>query len=313
MEEGLLRLRAPAKINLSLEVLGKRADGYHELRMLMAPVSLFDEVVLERLPEPGRVEVRSNWAQVGEGEQNLCHRAARYYLERAGVGAGVRVRLTKRIPAGAGLGGGSSDAAATILGLEELFGRSLSPECLTDAAFRVGADVPFFFARAPAWVEGIGERVQPLPEFPRLWLVIVHPGAFLSTAAVFSRYRAPGNMELTRSQPPPTMPAFDFRCFVGGLRNDLQPVALGLEPAVGEALDALARVGAAGALMSGSGCATFGLFEDEARAREAQSALSRQPRVRDWFVEVVHTLAPGSFPFLPSSALPREDSSRAGA
>ncbi|MBI5443388.1 MAG: 4-(cytidine 5'-diphospho)-2-C-methyl-D-erythritol kinase [Deltaproteobacteria bacterium] len=290
-----VRLRAPAKVNLYLEVCGKRPDGYHDLRMLLAPVSLFDELSVESLEEPGRIELLAgDGAPAGAPEENLCHRAAKYYLKRAGVQAGARIRLEKRIPAGAGLGGGSSDAAVTILGLERLFGRELSAEDRAAAAFEVGADVPFFFARSAAWVEGIGERVVPFPALPALWLLLVYPGAFLSTGAVFSAL----TMELTTPKPAPTMQLFDFGGVSAGLRNDLQPAAVQLEPAVGEALSALGRVGAAGTLMSGSGSSAFGLFPDEESARAAHDAVSMDWSARGWLVEVVRTLPPGSFPFL---------------
>lgn len=290
---GSLRLRAPAKVNFFLEVLGRRPDGYHELKMLLAPVSLFDELVLEPLGEPGRIEVETDGdARVEAGERNLCHRAARFYFEATGVSAGVRVRLAKRIPVGAGLGGGSSDAATTLLGLEELFGVPLPPEARRAAAFRVGADVPFFFARSPAWVEGMGEVVCPAPALPVLWLVLVHPGVFLSTGAVFSRF----TMGLTTPRQPPTMIPFRFQGFVEGLRNDLEPAARALAPAVGNVLEALAAAGAPGVLMSGSGSAAFGLFPDEERAQEAASCVARHPGAAGWRIEVVHTLASGSVP-----------------
>ena len=118
------------------------------------------------------------------GEDNLCHRAARFYFAETGVQGGVAIELTKRVPTGAGLGGGSSDAAATVLGLERLYGRQLSPAARRRAAFAVGADVPFFFARAPAWVGGIGEVVEPVPELVPVWLVLVFPGVFLSTPSI---------------------------------------------------------------------------------------------------------------------------------
>lgn len=291
-----LHLRAPAKVNLFLEVRGKRTDGYHELRMFLAPVSLFDDLRLTRLGEAGRIEVsvEGTGGDVEPGERNLCHRAAAFYLERSGAGGGVRVELRKRIPVGAGLGGGSSDAAATILGLERLCVAPLSADDRRDAAFRVGADVPFFFARGPAWVGGMGEDVAAAPAFDPLWLVLVHPGVFLSTASVFSRF----TKGLTTSDLPPTIRNFRFRGFVEGLRNDLERAARALEPAVGEVLEALARAGAPGVLMSGSGSAAFGLFPDEGSAREAASWLERRPGAARWRIEAVRTLTPGSFPFL---------------
>lgn len=289
-----LRLAAPAKVNLFLEVRGKRPDGYHELRMFLAPVSLFDGLALEPLEEDGRVEVLSEGgAEVPSGEGNLCHRAARFYFGETGAPGGVRVRLSKAIPAGAGLGGGSSDAAATILGLERLCRRPLSAASRARAAFAVGADVPFFFARGPAWVEGIGELVHPVPAFDPLWLVLVHSGAFLSTRHVFSRF----TQGLTTPGAAHTIAQFNFRGFAAALRNDLEPAAMALEPSVGAALAALRAAGAAGVRMSGSGSAVFGLFPDEPSAQRAAVLLRQGHGTENWRVEVVHTLPPDTFPF----------------
>jgi 4-diphosphocytidyl-2-C-methyl-D-erythritol kinase len=290
-----LTLHAPAKVNLRLEVLGRREDGYHDLHMLMAPVSLCDTLLLRPLPESGRIEVilAEAAAAVHPGEENLCHTAARFYFAETGAQGGVSVELTKRIPAGAGLGGGSSDAAATVMGLEHLYGRRLSPEARRQAAFAVGADVPFFFARAPAWVGGVGEVVEPVPADSPVWLVLVFPGVFLSTAKVFSLLRR----GLTTPRQPPTIAQFNFRGLVAGLYNDLQVPALGTEPAVGEVLDVLAAAGAEGRLMSGSGSSVFGLFADEGKARAAAARVAGHPRAAAWQVEVVHTLTPGAFPF----------------
>ncbi len=289
-----LELAAPAKVNLYLEVVGRRPDGYHDLRMLMAPVSWFDRIVVEPLEEPQRVEFRlDGGGAVPRGEDNLCVRAARYYFRKTGVAAGVRITLSKRIPAGAGLGGGSSDAAATVLGLERLFGKRLDDEARGQAAFEVGADVPFFFARGPAWVEGVGERVRPLMEAPELWLVIVWPAAFLPTARVFSRFRK----GLTSRGRPPRIAQFDFRGVGAVLRNDLQPVAVLEAPVVGRALEFLKRTGTSHVLVSGSGSAVFGLFRERRQAVNAAEALRSAPETRGWTVRVVRTLRPGAFPF----------------
>ncbi|GAB4276604.1 MAG: 4-(cytidine 5'-diphospho)-2-C-methyl-D-erythritol kinase [Deferrisomatales bacterium] len=294
-----LQLAAPAKLNLHLEVRGKRPDGYHDLRMLMVPVSWWDEITLERLAEPGRVELRcSGEPGVEAGADNLCVRAARYYFEQAGVAGGVRIALRKRIPTGAGLGGGSSDAAAVILGLERLYQEPLGEGARREAAFRVGADVPFFFARCAAWVEGIGERVRPCRLAEPLWFVVVCPGVFLSTARVFSRF----TMGLTTSDRVHTIAQFNFQGVVRGLRNDLQPAAQALEPRVAEALDAVAAVGAPGRLMTGSGSAVFGLFAGEADARRAALRLRSLREARRWQVEAVRTVAPGAFPFWESTS-----------
>ncbi len=291
-----LDLLAPAKVNLFLSVRGRRPDGYHDLRMFLAPVSLFDRLRVERLPEAGRVEVACEGdAGVPSGEENLCARAARFYLAETGVPGGARISVRKAIPSGAGLGGGSSDAAVTILGLERLFGCDLSGASRERAAFRVGADVPFFFARRAAWVEGIGEVVIPAPEFAPLWMVLVHPGTFLSTREVFSRRASLG---LTTPGRPHTIAQFNFRGFTAALRNDLADAAQALAPAIRQALAALREAGAPGSLMSGSGSAVFGLFPDELAARRAASSVRSRAEAASWRVDVVRTLPPDAFPFL---------------
>lgn len=294
-----LLLRAPAKVNFYLEVCGKRPDGYHDLRMLLAPISLYDELSLEALGGHGLIEVESEGNPLVEsGEKNLCFRAARFFFEQTGVREGVRIRVRKHIPVGAGLGGGSSDAAAVILGLEALFGVILTPEARALAAFHVGADVPFFFARSAAWVEGIGERVIPAGDLDPLWLVVVHPGVFLSTAAVYSRV----TIGLTSPGRVPTIQPFRFQSFVESLRNDLEASAVALEPVVGEVLKTLVTAGARGRLLSGSGSAAFGLFLDEQEAQAGASRIIQKPQAAGWRVEVVRTLDPESFPFVSSAA-----------
>jgi 4-diphosphocytidyl-2-C-methyl-D-erythritol kinase len=158
----------------------------------------------------------------------------------------------------------------------------------------VGADVPFFFARSAAWVEGVGETVRPVSGIAPVWLVLVHPGVFLSTAKVFSRW----NIGLTSPIQPPTIAQFSFQGLLEGLRNDLQTAATELEPAVGTALDVLATAGAPVCLMSGSGSAVFGVFPGEFEARRVAARVAADPEARGWRVKVVDTLQPGAFPFL---------------
>jgi 4-diphosphocytidyl-2-C-methyl-D-erythritol kinase len=282
----LLRLRAAAKVNLVLEVVGKRPDGYHELRSLFAAVSLYDELALERLPAGAGIEVVSEGSvHVPSGDGNLCHKAARFFFAETGHPAGVRIRVSKSIPVGAGMGGGSSDAAATLLGLSRLFESPLTPAMKARSGFAVGADVPFFLAESgAAWIGGIGEEVRPAPLPERLWLVMVHPGVFLSTGEVFAQWRR----GLTKTPAVPTISQLGFREIAAGLRNDLETAARALEPSIGAALDALRAAGCEAASMTGSGSAVFGLFPDEDHARRAaQSLLGVVPD--GWRVEALHT------------------------
>lgn len=283
-----LRIKAPAKVNFYLEVRGKRPDGYHDLKMLMAPVSIFDEIEIETLPA-GRIEVFSKGSRhVESGEKNICHRAAKFFFVEAKIEGGARISVEKNIPVGAGMGGGSSDAASVIMGLEKLHGVALSPESIARSAFKVGADVPFFFAKGWAWVEGIGETVTPVAEESPVWLAVVHPGVFLSTASVFSGCT---NM-LTSAPLPPNISGFDFRGVSRGLRNDLLAPALAISPEVGEALAALKRAGGVHSLMTGSGSAVFAVFPSEEGAKETalRVAESAPP---GWKVFTARTLGGG--------------------
>lgn len=281
-----VELLAPAKVNLSLLVTGRRPDGYHELDSLMAPVSIFDRLLVEPIDAPGVIEVHSEGSpHVGSGEENICHRAARFFFEASGVKGGAKITVAKNIPVGAGMGGGSSDAASTILALEALCGVKLGEEARREAGFRVGADVPFFFVRGPAFVSGIGERVSPVRGMEPVNLVIVHPGKFLSTGAVYSNL----TIGLTSVGRGNTITHFHFKGIVDGLANDLEASARSLEPEVGRAIEALDSVGAARSLMSGSGSAVFGLFPDEGSAKAAAKALLGLAR-EGWRVETARLL-----------------------
>lgn len=266
-----LGLPAPAKLNLFLHVLGRRADGYHEIESVFAPVDLCDTLDFE-LRGDGRV-VRSG-DLTGPPEEDLAVRAALalrgHAVRSAGLagrvqGLGATIEVTKRIPVGAGLGGGSSDAATTLIALNRLWDLRLARADLARIAGELGADVPFFLGPGPAYVEGKGERCTPL-RLPAAWYVIVFPGAGLSTAAIFS------DPKLTRNRKRTTIAGFSDALSRGGIEalvgfggNDLEPVARAQLAAVDAALAAVAHGGAA--RMTGSGSAVFGVrgTADDAR------------------------------------------------
>lgn len=291
---GPLRLRCPAKVNLSLEVLGRRPDGYHELRSVMVPLSLADDLELRLDGEPG-VRLHVEGADLPAGPDNLVHRAATLFLEtvrgaslsagrRVEAGPGVEVRLTKRIPVGAGLGGGSSDAAATLVGLDRLLGSRLGEEELARLALRLGADVPFFVRGRAALATGVGERLEPLSGMPTLWMVLVNPGFPVSTADTYRAFDAAtgGSGRLTPAPPEVTIERFLKGPAAAGpaLRNDLETVTLRARPGLAELKRDLTSAGATGAVMSGSGPTVFGIFLDEPAAREAHDRLrGRQGRL----------------------------------
>jgi len=260
---------APAKLNLSLQVFGKRPDGYHHIRSVMVPVSLYDEVTVEEAP--AGISVDCDDPGVPTGAANSCHKAAALFLAWAGTPAGVRIRIRKAIPAESGLGGGSSDAAAALKGLIALTGRHPPREALLAMAVRVGADVPFFLPGGASLVEGFGERLTPLPWNVPFHAVIVRPAFGLSTREGYARLgRDPGD-------PPPRGPIPSFRTFpevAAVVRNDFEAAWGSSHPEIAVIKRELTSTGAAAAGLSGSGSAVFGLFTSEGAAREARGKLS---------------------------------------
>ncbi len=298
-----LRLQAPAKINLGLKILGRRADGYHEIESVFLPLSLADEIELtvgdstQYCVDLEVVHVQSTQFGVDEAvpsdARNLAFRAAQAFLEAADVSARVGLRLTKKIPAAAGLGGGSSDAAAVLRGLARIFPQAVSREKLTEIALTLGADLPFFLDPRPALVTGIGEKISPLDSIPEIALLLANPGLPLATADVYRAYDA---NSLTMSEAGSTMRALWGLCesawFSASdtpqgqaqnskaellvetlLRNDLEPVATALCPAVSDLRKKIEAVGAKAVGLSGSGPTVYGIFEDVRAARIAQARL----------------------------------------
>ena len=251
---------APAKLNLSLHVTGRRADGYHLLDSLVGFAGMGDVIALS----PGALSLAIDGpfaADLAADAGNLCLRAARL------AGGDAAIRLTKNLPVASGIGGGSADAAAVLRGLA----RMGHPQPADPA--RLGADVPVCLRSAPARMEGIGERVTPLPPLPALPLVLVNPGVAVSTPRVFAA------LDRRDNPPLPAIPAFaDGAALIGwlrGTRNDLEGPARALAPVIGQALAALAATGAGFARMSGSGATCFGLYDSAATAGQAAQALKQ--------------------------------------
>jgi 4-diphosphocytidyl-2-C-methyl-D-erythritol kinase len=296
-----LTLAAPAKINLSLRVLGRRADGYHDLDSIFHTVGLADEVRVEDAPEGVALTCSD---QALEGPDNLAARAALALLDHLGAtghraaGRGVRIHLEKRIPAGAGLGGGSSDAAAVLKGLNALWGLGFSPEILARIGAGVGSDVPFFVYGGAARVRGRGERVTPVAPWGRTWCLLLHPGVAVSTAAVYAAWdRARGASGLTARAGAPIMgPAPEgAESEVDSSAapvNDLEAAACQVAPEIGKALAALREAGGHEARMTGSGATVFCLAGSRAVLEETQRRLHPPPRWNLWITPL--TAAEGS-------------------
>lgn len=272
------RYRSLAKINLHLEVLGRRPDGFHELRTLFQTVDLADELTLEPTRTGGVELTVRGPAGIPTGPENLAWRAARVFLDRWGArGDGVRLHLDKRIPAGAGLGGGSSNAATVLRALAELHSPPVPLEELIPIARELGADVPFFLVGGAARARGRGDLLEPLPDAGRAWPVwILWPGRSLSTAAVFARWRpAAGEPP---SLPPPLARLFSEGRWEGAPPdwvgwNDLETAAFSIDRHLEELYTYLAQGRARAVRMSGSGSALFAFFDDEHAALEAGRGL----------------------------------------
>jgi 4-diphosphocytidyl-2-C-methyl-D-erythritol kinase len=253
------RWAAPAKLNLFLHVTGRRADGYHELQTLFQLIDLCDTLTIG-VRVDGQID-RPEGPESIAAESDLTVRAAHALKSATGTALGAEIRVRKRIPIGAGLGGGSSDAATTLLALNELWDCRLSTAELTRLALPLGADVPVFVQGSSAWAEGVGERLTPV-SLPERWYVVVYPGVPVSTREVFQ------SPELTRNSPLITIRAF----FESGGRNDCEPVVRTSVPEVAEALDWLLRW--APARLTGTGSCVFAAFSG---AAEAERLAARVP------------------------------------
>jgi 4-diphosphocytidyl-2-C-methyl-D-erythritol kinase len=271
----MIELHAAAKINLFLHVTGRRPDGYHELVSLMCRIDLYDTLLLDTSASGIHVDCRH--PDVPEGRKNLAYRAADLFFQTAGYRPAARVVIEKRIPVGAGLGGGSSDAAAVLRGLNQACGHPLSLAQLQALGLEIGADVPFFIDGRPSLATGVGERLDPFPNLDSHPLVTVFPGVAVSTAAIYKNL----NLGLTKCQKQLKSFLLNEEKFNVNrhLCNDLESVAVARFPRIETAKQALLARGAAGALMSGSGSAVFGLFDNLSTARRvAQSLTDRHNR-----------------------------------
>jgi 4-diphosphocytidyl-2-C-methyl-D-erythritol kinase len=268
-----IKLEAPAKLNICLKVVGKRGDGYHELVSVMVPIDLTDTLGIH-ITRGGEIQIQCTGLDVPAGEDNLAYRAARAFLKQAGINKGLLIELHKRIPVAAGLGGGSSDAAAVLLGLNSIWPGRLNPNELELLALGLGADVPFFLKAVPSLATGIGEILKPLEKWPDLWYTLIKPPIGVSTAWVYGQLK----YELTTRE---------NDCIFGTLfegadsvihimENDLESVTESQYPVIQSVKKILIGEGAEGALMTGSGPTVFGVFKTPESAKSAKNALISQ-------------------------------------
>jgi 4-diphosphocytidyl-2-C-methyl-D-erythritol kinase len=269
---------SPAKINLRLEILKKRDDGYHELRTVFQKISLYDTLHFTLKKATG-VTMTTDDPDLPVGKTNLVHRAVVAVLERSDYEGGVHIRLEKRIPLGGGLGGGSSDAAAALKAMNQLLGNGLSRKELMEIGKGIGADVPFFLAEGAAIGTGIGDRLRKIA-LPSLWYVLINPRFEVSTRWAYQ------NFVLTKRRFHLNIRKFTKtpRQICNILQNDLEEVVAGRYPQIRTMKGILSSVGALGVLMTGSGPTVFGIFPGEKDAREAKEKVKRMVRRKRWRV-----------------------------
>ena len=291
---------APAKLNLDLRIVGRRRDGYHELRTIFQSLALHDVVTVRTRPGPLRVRSRS--PRVPSDERNLVWTAAQALWEalgREGDPAGVSVTIRKVIPIGGGLGGGSSDAAAALRGLVAHWGATLGRRELVEVAARVGSDVPYLLSGGTALGTGRGDEIRPIQELRSLWVVLAAPPFGVSSASAYQWFRERGGVPSAEGLPR------GWRRRLSGLRNDLEAPVAARHPEIPKMIVRLRRSGAVHAAMTGSGSTVFGLFERQASAASARLAV----RAPGWRTVLTRTTDRASFrrlcdPRLASSVLP---------
>ena len=276
-----IKLKALSKINLGLDVVRRREDGYHEVRMVMQTIHLFDRLHIKKSREPG-IKICSNLSFLPVNENNLVYKAGQLLMEEFKITDGVSVELFKRIPVAAGMAGGSTDAAAMLYGMNQLFGLGLKSNALMERGVKIGADVPYCLMRGTALAEGIGEELSSLPPMVRCPVLIAKPAVSVSTKFVYQ------NLKLDETTIHPDISALvadirkkDFDGICKDMGNVLESVTIPGYPVIAQIKERMLLSGAKASMMSGSGPTVFGLFEDEKTAKKAQkdmreSALARQ-------------------------------------
>ena len=264
--------KAPAKINLGLDVLGKRADGYHELEMVMSSVDLADRLIMEELEED-KIIIETNKAFLPIDKRNNVYQAASIVKKRHGINKGILIRITKNIPVAAGLGGGSTDCAAALRGMDRLWQLGLTMPELIDIGMEVGTDVPYCIYGTTAFISGKGEKVTPLRPMPQCWVVLVKPRLSVSTGKIFQevdldQLHHPDIQELSDA-----ILAEDYQRMIAAMGNSLESITIPKHPVVQQIKERMMKYGADVALMTGSGPTVFALCQKYSRAQRVYNAL----------------------------------------
>lgn len=270
-----MKIKAYAKINLSLDVTGKREDGYHLLKMIMQSIDLYDEISVELIPKG--IELTCNLPFVPVNGKNIAYKAATAFMKQTGLNQGVKIHIEKQIPVAGGLAGGSTNAGAVLKALNELTEQPLTFDELLEIGLSLGADVPFTMVGGTALCEGVGELISPLADFSGHWLVLVKPPFGVSTRQIFSAFK----INLVHRHPRTgrmiqAIESNNLKSVAENLGNVLENVTLQRRPVLRQIKADLLREGALGSLMSGSGPTVFGIFENEAKARNAYKVFQKK-------------------------------------
>lgn len=268
-----MRLRALAKINLGLDILGKREDGYHEVRMIMQTIQMYDVLDMKRVKKSG-ISLSVNYPYIPNDERNLVYKAAKLLMDEFQIKEGVEIRLEKFIPVAAGMAGGSSDAAAALVGMNRLFKLGLSERDLMERAVNIGADVPYCVMRGTALAEGIGEKLTRITQVPECFVLIGKPGVNVSTKTAYE------SLQLDKLSYRPDIDGMiediergDLLAMTEKMGNVFEPGITEKYPVIGEIRKLMEEHGALKAMMSGSGPTVFGIFDDRKKMEGAAAAL----------------------------------------
>ena len=268
-----IKLKALAKINLGLDVVRRREDGYHEVRMVMQTIHLYDQLLIQKSETPG-IQIHSNLSFLPVNENNLVYKAGKLLMDEFDIHTGVSVELNNRIPVAAGMAGGSTDAAAMLYGMNQLFGLKLKRKDLMERGVQIGADVPYCIMRGTALAEGIGEKLSSLPPMVKCPVLIAKPAVSVSTKFVYQ------NLKLNEQTPHPDIDALitdirnsDLDNICADMGNVLETVTIPNYPVIAQIKEQMLKSGAKASMMSGSGPTVFGLFGDEETARRARAEM----------------------------------------
>lgn len=279
-----IRLKARAKINLGLDVLGKRDNGYHDVRMVMQTIGIYDRLIVTRIDED-EIRIKSNLSFLPVNENNLIYKAAKLIKEQYGIKDGIEADLNKFIPVAAGMAGGSTDAASTIFGMNKIFGLNMSQKDMMEAGVKLGADVPYCIMRGTALAEGIGEELTRLPDMPKCWILVAKPPINVSTKLIYDKLDMAeievhpdidGIIEAIKQQ--------DINKIAERMGNVLESVTIPLYPVIDEIKQDMINNGAINAMMSGSGPTVFGIFPDEKTTLKCQQFIKNKGIARQVYI-----------------------------